>query len=142
MDVHTKEVRSYNMSQIKNKNTKPEEIVRKYLFSCGLRYRKNDKRLPGHPDIVLPKYKTVILINGCFWHVHEGCKYFKWPGSNVEFWKNKLSENKRRDVVKIQALKELGWKVIVVWECELKGNNQTTKLNELYLEIVQNEQET
>lgn len=130
------------MSQIKGKNTKPEETVRKYLFGRGLRYRKNDKRLPGHPDIVLPKYKTVVLVNGCFWHVHEGCKYFKWPESNVKFWKNKLTENRRRDVVKIQALKELDWKVIVVWECELKGDNQTTRLNKLYLEITQREQKT
>lgn len=130
------------MSQIKGKNTKPEETVRKYLFGRGLRYRKNDKRLPGHPDIVLPKYKTVVLVNGCFWHVHEGCKHFKWPESNVEFWKNKLTENRRRDVVKIQALKELDWKVIVVWECELKGDNQTTRLNKLYLEITQREQKT
>lgn len=142
MDVHTRENRSYNMSQIKGKNTKPEETVRKYLFGRGLRYRKNDKRLPGHPDIVLPKYKTVVLVNGCFWHVHEGCKYFKWPESNVKFWKNKLTENRRRDVVKIQALKELDWKVIVVWECELKGDNQTTRLNKLYLEITQREQKT
>ena len=142
MDVHTRETRSYNMSQIKGKNTKPEETVRKYLLGRGLRYRKNDKRLPGHPDIVLPKYKTVVLVNGCFWHVHEGCKYFKWPKSNVEFWKNKLTENRRRDVVKIQALKELDWKVIVVWECELKGDNQTTRLNKLYLEIIQREQKT
>ena len=130
------------MSQIKGKNTKTEETVRKYLFGRGLRYRKNDKRLPRHPDIVLPKYKTVVLVNGCFWHVHEGCKYFKWPESNVKFWKNKLTENRRRDVVKIQALKELDWKVIVVWECELKGDNQTTRLNKLYLEITQREQKT
>lgn len=142
MDVHTRETRSYNMSQIKGKNTKTEETVRKYLFGRGLRYRKNDKRLPRHPDIVLPKYKTVVLVNGCFWHVHEGCKYFKWPESNVKFWKNKLTENRRRDVVKIQALKELDWKVIVVWECELKGDNQTTGLNKLYLKITQREQKT
>lgn len=142
MDVHTRETRSYNMSQIKGKNTKTEETVRKYLFGRGLRYRKNDKRLPGHPDIVLPKYKTVVLVNGCFWHVHEGCKYFKWPESNVKFWKNKLTENRRRNVVKIQALKELDWKVIVVWECELKGDNQTTGLNKLYLKITQREQKT
>ncbi len=142
MDVHTRETRSYNMSQIKGKNTKTEETVRKYLFGRGLRYRKNDKRLPRHPDIVLPKYKTVVLVNGCFWHVHEGCKYFKWPESNVKFWKNKLTENRRRNVVKIQALKELDWKVIVVWECELKGDNQTTGLNKLYLKITQREQKT
>ena len=130
------------MSRIHSKNTKPELIVRKYLFHRGFRYRVNVKKLPGSPDIVFEKYKTIIFINGCFWHVHEGCKYFKWPESNVEFWKNKLTENRRRDVVKIQALKELDWKVIVVWECELKGDNQTTRLNKLYLEITQREQKT
>lgn len=106
--MHTKETRSYNMSQIKNKDTKPEEIVRKYLFGCGLRFRKNDKKLPGHPDVVLPKYKTVVFVNGCFWHVHEGCRYFKWPENNKDFWKNKLLENKRRDAINIQKLMELG----------------------------------
>ena len=138
MDVHTKEKRSYNMSQIKSKNTKPEEIVRKYLFSKGLRYRKNDKRLPGHPDVVLPKYKTVIFVNGCFWHVHEGCKYFKWPENNADFWINKLTGNKNRDVLNYQKLQELGWKVIVVWECELKSKNYTERLYKLYLEITRN----
>ena len=120
MDVHNKETRSYNMSCIKGKNTKPEELVRKYLFSQGFRYRKNDKRLPGHPDIVLPKYRTVIFVNGCFWHGHEGCKYFVWPQNNAEFWKNKINTNKERDRRKEDELKALGWKVIVVWECELK----------------------
>ena len=141
-DIVSKEKRSYMMSRIHSKNTKPELIVRKYLFHRGFRYRVNVKKLPGSPDIVFEKYKTIIFINGCFWHVHEGCKYFKWPDSNVEFWKNKLTENRRRDVVKIQALKELDWKVIVVWECELKGDNQTTRLNKLYLEITQREQKT
>ena len=97
MDVHTKETRSYNMSQIKNKNTKPEELVRKDLFRRGLRYRKNVKKLPGCPDIVLTRYRTVVFVNGCFWHVHEGCKYFKWPQNNKEFWETKLSGNKKRD---------------------------------------------
>lgn len=120
MDVHDKKTRSYNMSQIKGKNTKPEEVVRKYLFSQGFRYRKNDKRLPGSPDIVLPKYKTVIFVNGCFWHGHEGCKYFVWPKSNEEFWKNKIETNIARDKNKTAALEQLGWKVIVVWECQLK----------------------
>ena len=120
MDVHDKKTRSYNMSQIKGKNTKPEELVRKYLFSQGFRYRKNDKKLPGSPDIVLPKYKTVIFINGCFWHGHEGCKYFVWPKSNEEFWKNKIETNIARDKKKIAALEQLGWKAIVVWECQLK----------------------
>ena len=142
MDIWDKDKRSEIMKSVHCKNTKPEILVRKFLFANGFRYRNNVKTLPGSPDIVLPKYKTIIFINGCFWHVHEGCKYFKWPESNVEFWKNKLTENRRRDVVKIQALKELDWKVIVVWECELKGDNQTTRLNKLYLEITQREQKT
>jgi DNA mismatch endonuclease (patch repair protein) len=120
MDVHDKETRSYNMSCIKGKGTKPEEFVRKYLFSQGFRYRKNDKRLPGTPDIVLPKYKTVIFVNGCFWHGHAGCKYFVWPKNNEEFWKKKIEANIFRDQKKTKALEEQGWKVIVVWECELK----------------------
>ena len=120
MDVHDKKTRSYNMSQIKGKNTKPEEMVRKYLFAQGFRYRKNDKKLPGTPDIVLPKYKTVIFVNGCFWHGHEGCKYFVWPKSNPDFWKKKIESNIKRDQQKIKLLKSQGWKVITVWECELK----------------------
>lgn len=108
------------MSCIKGKGTKPEEFVLKYLFSQGFRYRKNDKRLPGTPDIVLPKYKTVIFVNGCFWHGHEGCKYFVWPKNNAEFWKNKIESNISRDRKKTKALEEQGWNVIMVWECELK----------------------
>ena len=119
-DVHTPEQRSYNMSRIRSKNTKPEEFVRKYLFSRGFRYRKNDSNLPGKPDIVLPKYKTVIFVNGCFWHGHTGCKYFVWPKNNAEFWKNKIESNVSRDRKKTEALEEQGWKVIIVWECELK----------------------
>lgn len=122
MDVHDKETRSYNMSCIKGKNTKPEEIVRKYLFSQGFRYRKNDKRLPGTPDIVLPKYKAVIFVNGCFWHGHEDCRYFVVPKTNTEFWVNKIQTNKQRDSRKINDLRALGWKVVVVWECQLKKN--------------------
>jgi DNA mismatch endonuclease (patch repair protein) len=122
MDVHDKETRSYNMSCIKGKGTKPEEIVRKYLFSQGFRYRKNDKRLPGTPDIVLPKYRTVIFVNGCFWHGHKGCKYFVWPKNNAEFWKKKIESNISRDRKKAETLKDQGWKVIVVWECDLKHN--------------------
>lgn len=110
------------MSCIKGKGTKPEEIVRKYLFSQGFRYRKNDKRLPGTPDIVLPKYKTVIFVNGCFWHGHKGCKYFVWPKNNAEFWKKKIEDNISRDRKKAETLKDQGWKVIVVWECDLKHN--------------------
>lgn len=121
MDVHDAQARSYNMSQIKGKNTKPEMIVRRYLFSQGFRYRLNVKKLPGSPDIVLPKYKTAIFVNGCFWHGHEGCKYFVWPKSNQNFWKEKIEKNIARDKKNIQKLEESGWKVIVIWECELKG---------------------
>ena len=123
------------MSRIKGKNTKPEELVRKYLFSQGLRYRKNDKRLPGSPDIVLPKYKTVIFVNGCFWHGHEGCKYFVWPKSNEEFWKNKIETNIARDKQKTKALEELGWNVIIVWECELKKATINETLKKLIDEL-------
>lgn len=119
-DVHMPEVRSYNMSQIKGKDTKPEEMVRKYLFSQGFRYRKNVNNLPGKPDIVLSKYKTCIFVNGCFWHKHEGCKYFVWPKSNIEFWKNKIEANVLRDEMNNLKLVGLGWKVIVIWECQLK----------------------
>lgn len=119
-DVHDPETRSYNMSRIKGADTKPEEIVRKYLFSKGFRYRKNDKRYPGKPDIVLPKYKTAIFINGCFWHKHEGCKYFKWPKTNVEFWTDKITRNVERDKQNYAELESQGWHVLVIWECELR----------------------
>ena len=134
-DVHSKETRSYNMSRIKGKDTKPEEIVRKYLFSKGFRYRKNDKRLPGTPDIVLPKYRTVIFVNGCFWHKHEGCKYFVWPKSNVDFWRNKINGNVTRDEKVYKQLSNMGWHIIVVWECELKKNAINNRLDKLAEEI-------
>ena len=130
-DVHSPDIRSYNMSQIKGKNTKPEEIVRKYLFSHGFRYRKNDKRYPGKPDIVLPKYKTVIFVNGCFWHMHEGCKYFVWPKNNAEFWKEKIRQNADRDQRDYDQLRQLGWNVIVVWECELRPKGQSKALDNI-----------
>lgn len=135
MDVHDQKTRSYNMSRVKGKDTKPEEIVRKYLFSQGFRYRKNDKRLPGKPDIVLPKYKTVIFINGCFWHKHEGCKYFVWPKSNSEFWKEKIESNIVRDKKQYEELKNAGWHVIIVWECELKKKQRMDTLERLVTEI-------
>jgi DNA mismatch endonuclease (patch repair protein) len=136
-DVHSKEIRSYNMSCIRNKNTEPEQIVRGYLFSRGFRYRKNYKSLPGHPDIVLPKYKTCIFINGCFWHKHEGCKYFVWPKSNSEFWYKKIEENVKRDEANYQRLKALGWKVIVIWECELKKDVRDNTLKNVEKIIVE-----
>lgn len=128
MDVHSKETRSYNMSRIKSSNTKPEEIVRKYLFSKGFRYRKNDKRYPGKPDIVLPKYRTIIFVNGCFWHGHKGCKYYVVPKTNTDFWLNKINHNIERDQKQINQLKMEGWNVIVVWECQLKQEKQNDTL--------------
>lgn len=125
-DVHSKEIRSYNMSRIRSKNTKPEELVRKYLFAHGFRYRKNDPRLPGKPDIVLPMYRTVVFVNGCFWHHHEGCRYFRWPENNAEFWKEKIDRNMERDRRNVRLLEEAGWRIIVVWECELKKNKEET----------------
>ena len=122
MDNHTKEQRHYNMSKIRSKDTTPEEKVRKYLFSQGFRYRKNDIRYPGHPDIVLPKYKTAIFVNGCFWHMH-GCKEFVLPKSHLEYWLPKLERNKARDEANIAKLKEMGWNVIVLWECEIKDES-------------------
>ena len=119
-DIKTIEARSRNMAAIKGKNTKPEEVVRKYLFHHGFRYRKNVSGLPGTPDIVLPKYKTIIFVNGCFWHKHEGCKYFVWPQNNAEFWREKILKNVERDQRDYRLLKDMGWKVLVVWECQLK----------------------
>ena len=135
MDVHDKKTRSYNMSCIKGKNTKPEEIVRKALFSNGFRYRKNDSRLPGTPDIVLPKYRTVIFVNGCFWHGHKGCKYFVVPKTNTEFWFNKINSNIDRDAIKATQLRELGWQVITVWECELKKDKREHTLENIINKI-------
>ena len=135
MDVHDKATRSYNMSQIKGKNTKPEEIVRKYLFAQGFRYRKNDQRFPGSPDIVLPKYKTVIFVNGCFWHGHEGCKYFVWPKNNSDFWREKIQRNIERDKNNYDKLKHLGWNVVLVWECELKKQRRDETLLSLISRI-------
>ena len=120
-DVHDKVTRSYNMSQIKGKNTKPEILVRKFLFSKGFRYRINDKKLPGKPDIVLPKYKTVIFVNGCFWHGHENCKYFKLPKTRTNWWKEKIEKTKITDFVKQEELIKMGYKVLIIWECEVKS---------------------
>ena len=132
----TPEQRSRCMAAIRGKDTKPEMIVRKYLFSRGLRFRVQVKKLPGNPDIVLPKYKTVIFVNGCFWHGHEGCKYFRLPKSNVEFWKEKIERNIERDRESMQALLDLGWKVIRVWECELRNKaNREVTLNKIYNSI-------
>ena len=118
-DVHSIVTRSYNMSQIKGKNTKPEILVRKFLFSNGFRYRINYKKLPGKPDIVLPRYKTVIFVNGCFWHGHEVCKYFVIPKTRKEWWLDKIKATKQRDEKNKTVLTELGWTVYIIWTCEI-----------------------
>jgi DNA mismatch endonuclease, patch repair protein len=120
-DVHTSEQRSYNMSRIKGKDTKPELLVRRFLHAQGYRYKLHDKTLPGKPDLVLPKYKTVIFIHGCFWHGHKNCKYFKVPQTRTDWWLHKISSNKANDEQAVKKLKKLGWKVIVVWDCQLKS---------------------
>ena len=120
-DVHSKKVRSYNMSQIKGKNTKPEILVRKFLFAQGCRFRLHDKKLPGKPDIVLPKYKTVIFVNGCFWHGHKNCKYSTIPKTKTEWWLKKINGNIISDKKKSLCLKKEGWKVIKIWTCRLKS---------------------
>lgn len=133
----TPEQRSRCMAAVKGRDTKPEMIVRKYLFSRGLRFRVQVRKLPGKPDIVLPKYKTVIFVNGCFWHGHEECKYFRLPKSNVEFWKEKIERNVARDTRSKTELKALGWRVIRVWECEIKTVAQRDEyLKRLYDRIV------
>ena len=133
-DNHSKEVRSKNMSHIRSTNSKPEEIVRKYLFSKGFRYRKNVRTLPGCPDIVLPKYHTVILVNGCFWHKHD-CGRFVWPSSNTEYWIPKINRNVERDKQNHKKLIDMGWKVMIIWECELKKNVREDRLERLIKEI-------
>ena len=128
MDVHTPEQRQRNMSAIKGKDTKPEIQVRKALHALGYRFRLHRKDLPGKPDIVLPKYKTVIFVNGCFWHRHPGCKYASTPSTNSDFWNAKFEENTARDNRNYAQLKELGWRVVVIWECETQSLSELTVL--------------
>ena len=119
-DSVSKEQRSRNMSRIRSTNTSIEVKVRKYLFRSGFRYRKNVNALPGKPDIVLPKYKTVIFVHGCFWHRHEGCRYATTPSTNSEYWQQKFHRNIENDIRHSKELSEMGWNVITIWECELK----------------------
>lgn len=139
-DVHSKKVRSYNMSQIKGKNTKPEMLVRKFLHSNGFRYKLHDKNLPGKPDIVLPKYKTIIEVQGCYWHGHTGCKYFVLPKSNTEFWKLKIFGNIKRDIENHRILKEFGWNLIIIWECKLKKGIKEATLKALINQLISYDQ--
>ena len=131
MDNRSKEARSKNMAHIPSKNTKPEEAVRKYLFSKGFRYRKNVSYLPGKPDIVLPRYKTVVFVNGCFWHGHEGCRWFVPPKTNSDFWNAKFKYNIERDRKNYSKLEEMGWKVLIVWECEIRHGDAQKTLDDL-----------
>ena len=120
MDKLTPEQRHRCMSAIKSKATRPEMLVRKFLFSRGFRYRLNHPRLPGHPDLVLRKYRTVIFVNGCFWHGHDGWKYYVPPKTNASFWRQKIKRNRNRDVEEQKKLASMGWHCITVWECQLK----------------------
>jgi len=134
-DVHNTETRSFNMSRIRNKNTRPELLVRRFLHSKGFRFRINDKRLLGTPDIVLPKYRTVIFVHGCFWHGHEGCRYFVVPKTRTEWWIEKISKNKRRDQEIAEELRKSGWKVLTIFECKLIKDYRDITLNGIITEL-------
>lgn len=125
------------MSHIRSTNSKPEEIVRKYLFSKGLRYRKNVSSLPGKPDIVLRKYNSIVFVNGCFWHKHD-CGRFVMPTSNTEYWSKKINGNVERDKSNIDKLESIGWKVYIIWECQLKKQVREENLSNLYQSIIKN----
>jgi DNA mismatch endonuclease (patch repair protein) len=135
-DTVSKKRRSEIMGNVKGKHTKPELLVRKFLFSKGFRFRVHDKKLPGQPDIKLTKYKTVIFVNGCFWHGHENCRIYVMPKTNVEFWAGKIEKNMSRDKVIIHNLKELGWNVIIIWECSLKKRKMEDTLNSVVEKII------
>ena len=123
VDIYSPEKRSDLMSRISGSDTKPEIIVRKYLHTHGFRFKKNDRRLPGKPDIVLPKYNTIIFVHGCFWHGHKDCKSSKLPETNKKFWENKISNTMIRDKKNMEYLHKLNWKVIIIWDCELKNES-------------------
>ena len=134
-DTLSQTQRSYNMSRIRGKDTKPEILVRKGLHARGFRFRLQDRRLPGRPDVVLPKYGVAIMVNGCFWHGHKGCRYATSPKSNVEFWETKIARNRHQDEVTEAHLEALGWTVITIWECELRGGAAQARLEALADEI-------
>ncbi len=136
-DVHNKETRSYNMSRVRSRDTNPELLVRKYLFSRGFRYKLYDKKLPGKPDIVLPKYKTVIFVNGCFWHGHDGCRYFVLPGTRQKWWLEKIMKNKSNDEKNHVLLITAGWRVITIFECDLKKDKREETFNRILSQLKQ-----
>ncbi|OQY94112.1 MAG: very short patch repair endonuclease [Sphingobacteriales bacterium UTBCD1] len=130
-DVHDKKTRSYNMSRIRGKDTKPEMLVRRLLHAHGFRYSLHNKKLPGKPDIVLSKYKTVIFVHGCFWHGHKNCKYYVVPKTRTRWWQKKINSNKINDQQAVKALRKDGWKIITIWECRLKPAKADATLNSL-----------
>ena len=135
-DILTASQRRHCMSRIRGKNTKPEILVRKGLHARRFRFRLHNKKLPGSPDIVLPKYGVAIMVNGCFWHGHKGCRYATEPKTNIEFWETKIARNRHRDEVTTAHLEALGWTVITVWECELRGKLESNaRLDKLADEI-------
>lgn len=135
MDVHRKEIRSFNMSRIKGKDTKPEMIVRKFLHSKGLRYRLHQKNMVGRPDLYFPKYKIAVEVRGCFWHGHENCRYFVIPKTKHEWWIEKISKTKERDYKNEMLLLSQGIRTVVVWECMLKGDKKQETLEKIFDEI-------
>lgn len=134
-DVHDVKTRSYNMSRIRSEDTKPELLVRQYLHSNGFRYRLHVKKLPGKPDLVFPKLKTVIFVHGCFWHGHEGCRYFVLPKTRTKWWLAKINGNKQRDKIESSLLRRAGWNVITIFECKLKPKVRKKNLNKLLLQL-------
>jgi DNA mismatch endonuclease (patch repair protein) len=130
-DVHSKATRSYNMSRIRSKDTKPEILVRKYLFANKYRFRLHDKTLPGKPDIILKKHNTLILIHGCFWHGHKNCNYFKVPQTRTKWWLDKINGNIKNDKRNENKLKKAGWKIITIWECEIRPSKRDQTLARL-----------
>lgn len=139
-DNNFEKQRHYIMSRIRSTNTKPEIKLRKALFEKGFRYRVNVKTLPGKPDIVLPKYRTVIFVNGCFWHGHGGCKHYTVPATNIEFWVEKVRRNKERDEVDVQRLESLSWSVVTIWECELKSKVFQDTITKVEAALVSNKE--
>ena len=134
MDIVTPSVRSRMMSGIRCKNTKPELLIRKALFGKGFRYRLHDSSLPGKPDLVFPKYRAIIQINGCFWHGHD-CLLFKWPSSRPDFWREKINGNRKRDIANNSELERMGWRVLTIWECALKGRGKLPFEKLVYITI-------
>lgn len=138
-DTMTESQRHECMSHIRSRDTNPEVVVRRELFRRGFRFRKNMRSLPGTPDIVLPKYRTVIFVNGCFWHGHKGCRLYSIPKTNVKFWTDKIERNRERDLVNIQRLETLGWNIVTVWECQLGKAELIGTMQKIEAEIRANE---